>query len=288
MARSVRRLLVVLAVVGAGLVPAPAGAAQCSGNGGVSVVVDFNHGAGGGIQTACDPGGGGKVASAIFDESGFTLTYASGQPFVCTVKGKPEGVTCPRTPPPDAYWGLFWAKPGASSWSYASLGVTSLKIPEGGSVAFAFQDGGSTDYPGVAPAKRTTSSPKPSPTPTTKPATSTPTKKPGSGASTAPRPGAATPSASTSASATPSGTPTSTASASASGSASGSASASAGAAAAPSSDVSPPEAATATGTTTLAEPDDGGGLPWWVPVAVLLGLGGGGAAAWRTRRQRTT
>jgi hypothetical protein len=244
-------------------------------------VVDYDHGAGGGVATACDASGGGKYASTIFKESGFTLTYVNGQPFVCRIDGRPSDAGCGQTPPGDAYWGLFWAKPGATSWTYATIGVTALKVPDGGSVAFAFQDGGSTDYPGVAPAKRTTTQPSPSPTPTKKPGTSSPTKKPTAGATTASR--SATPSAS--ASARTSASPSTRASASASRSAAASPSAGA----APSTDVSPPADATAAGPTPLRTPDDeGSGLPWWVPVAVLLGLGVGGGAAWWTRRPRTT
>lgn len=274
MGRSVRRLLVVLAVAGAGLVPAPATAAYCSGSG-VNVVVDFGA-LGGGIAKDCDSSGNRNAAKA-FSNTGHPLTYAQRQPgFVCRVDGAPASDPCVNTSPADAYWGLYWSD-GSGGWKYASTSVGSLTIPAGGSVAFSWQNGGG-DPPGVAPAAPTASQPKPSPTPTKKPRASSPTKQPTGGATTAPR--SATPTASTSGSASASPSTKSSAPA-------GSASASAGAS--PSTEVSPPADATATGPTPLTTPDDdGSGLPWWVPVAVLVGLGAGGGAAWWTRRPRPT
>lgn len=279
-----------------GALAAPAEAAQCSGMGGVSVVVDFDHGAGGGTSTACDGSGGGKYASAIFPESGYPLTYVSGSGgFVCRVDGRPADADCSRTAPANAYWGLFWAKAGATSWTYASSGVGSLRVPDGGAVAFAFQDGGGTDYPGVGPSQR--SAPKPSPTPaptatrTPSPTrSSAPKKAPTRAATQAPRTAApqttapvgsgrgvdaaahgATPTPSTSVSASPRATTAATPTDSPS------VSATAG-------DSAGPEALSGS-STAVSSNAEGGGLPWWVPagVVVLLAGAGAGAAWWRTR-----
>jgi hypothetical protein len=67
-------------------------------------------------------------------------------------------------PPTDAYWGLFWSD-GSGGWVYSSEGVDALSIPDGGSVAFAWQDGGARDQPGVAPPQHASEQPSPSPSP---------------------------------------------------------------------------------------------------------------------------
>lgn len=154
-----------LVVVGAS---APAAAAGfCSGDG-VNVVVDF-HQLGGGVQKGCDPSGGGKAAASVFPAAGFPLTYAQKQPgFVCRVEGKPASDPCVDTPPPDAYWGLWWSDGESGAWTYSSSGVGSLKVPSGGSVAFSWNAGGGTAKPGVAP-PTTPSTPTPKPTPEPKP-----------------------------------------------------------------------------------------------------------------------
>ena len=170
-----------------GLGAGPASAAQCAVAKGVSVVVDYSHGAGGGLASTCDANGGGRSARAIFTGSGFSLQPVQSSPgFVCQVEHRPSAAQCQSVPPANAYWGLFWAKAGSSSWIYSSEGVDSLTIPAGGAVAFAFQDGGGTDYPGQAPSTRSkpTPTPKPSPKPVVKPKP-TKTAKPGKGTSAA-------------------------------------------------------------------------------------------------------
>ena len=126
----------------------PAGAAQCSATTGVSVVVDFNHGAGGGIETACDPQ---AVEASTPARSSRPPGSRSRRARRIRLPGqvRPGGADCSQTAPANAYWGLFWAKPGAGSWTYATSGVGGLRVPEGGSVAWAFQDGGDTDFPGA-------------------------------------------------------------------------------------------------------------------------------------------
>jgi hypothetical protein len=124
------------------------------------VVVDFN-GLGGGVQQACVSGGGGDNASSLFPAAGFPLSYASRQPgFVCRVKGVPSSDPCVNTAPADAFWSLWWSDGDASSWTYSSLGAASLKIPDGGMVAFSWDDVGGNAPPSASP-----SHPDPAPSP---------------------------------------------------------------------------------------------------------------------------
>jgi hypothetical protein len=235
----------------------------------VSVVVDFGA-LGGGIQTGCDATGNRNAAKA-FADTGHPLTYAQRQPgFVCRVDGAPASDPCVNTAPADAYWGLYWSD-GTSGWKYSTLGVGSLTVPAGGSVAFSWQDGGTADPPGTGPA-----SPAPSPTTTPRP-TRTPTTAKASPTAHA---GAAKPSGTVTAttaatrSATPSATP----------SVDGSVSPSTAPAGPASPTTSAPVAAAAPGTRLEAAHEDGR-LPWWLPVGVVLGLGGVSATVWRARRQ---
>jgi hypothetical protein len=158
---------VALAATAAGLVvaatPAPAQAATCSGTSGVSVVVDF-HQLGGGVQTACDTDGAGKkYAADQFTDVGHVLTYVQGQAFVCEVDSKPA-TQCVRTPPANAYWSLWWSDGTSGTWTYASLGVASLKVPAGGYVALSWQKGTGQVPPGVTPTAHSGSSPSTGPT----------------------------------------------------------------------------------------------------------------------------
>jgi hypothetical protein len=269
---ALRRLLVALAVASVGLVPAPATAAgYCTGSG-VSVVVDFGA-LGGGIVKGCDASGNRNAAKA-FENTGHPLTYAQRQPgFVCRVNGVPQSDPCVNTSPSDAYWGLYWSD-GTSGWKYSSLGVGSLTVPAGATVAFSWQNGGG-DPPGTAPATPASASPSSSPAPT-KQATKQPTKK------------------ATKASGSATGA-TATASASADPSATATASGSASASPTPTPTSSPSASASATGAATVSEPRvtttaesaDGDGLAWWVPVVVLLALAGGAGGVWWTRRRAT-
>jgi hypothetical protein len=147
---------------------------RCAPGTGVTVVVDFG-GLGGGVPIGCDPSGGGDAASQVIPRAGFALAYAAGQPFVCRVDGKPGTAqeSCARTPPADAYWGVFWSD-GDSGWVYSSQGVASLKVPEGGSIGLRWQDGGGRDLPGAAP---TAAAPEPEPEPQPQPQPQ-PTKPP--------------------------------------------------------------------------------------------------------------
>ncbi|AWB93656.1 hypothetical protein [Aeromicrobium chenweiae] len=140
--RAITALL--LAVAATVLVqPGPAAAAACAEGVGVTVVV--------GSTVSCDEDGGGTAADS-FRDAGHVLTPVQRQPgFVCQVDGVPAGAGCASVPPGDAYWGLFWSDGASGEWSYASQGVGSLKVPDGGWVAFEFQDSTSRTFPEVEP-----------------------------------------------------------------------------------------------------------------------------------------
>lgn len=163
-------------------------AAACAPGVGVTVVV--------GNSVSCDGDGGGDAASN-FTDAGHSLTYVDSQPgMVCQVDGAPS-TSCAKAPPANKYWGLFWSNGTSGTWKYSSLGVGSLNVPQGGSVAFVFQTGNSKTYPSVNPTAAAapkpaapTAKPKPKPAPKA-------SSKPG--ATTAPK--ATTPSATSSAAA---------------------------------------------------------------------------------------
>jgi hypothetical protein len=160
--RLVRLAAAALAVAAAGVVvPSPAQASTCDTASGVSVVVDF-HQLGGGVQTFCDTGGAGESAAQQFADAGHTLTYVQGEPFVCQVDSKPD-TQCARTPPSNAYWSLWWSDGKSGEWKYASTGVTSLEVPDGGYVAFSWQGQSSQAKPRVTPTAHTASTPSSSP-----------------------------------------------------------------------------------------------------------------------------
>lgn len=168
----------------------PASAASCTAGSGVSVVVDYNS-LGGGVATSCVAGGGGDTASALFAAAGHTLTYAQRQPgFVCRVDDVPADDPCVNASPADRFWSLWWSDGESGSWTYSSQGVTSLKVPEGGSVAFSFDDVDGEARPSATPPKG--SAPSASPTPD---GGSGSTGGSGSGSSGTSSPGASTPTA---------------------------------------------------------------------------------------------
>ncbi len=141
---------------GASTEPVPSARAACSGDSGVSVIVDFNE-VGGGVTAACDPDGAGKVASQVFPDAGYPLTYTQEDPgFACRVSGKPADAPCVRTPPATAYWSLWWSDGESGQWVYSSSGVSSLDVPDGGYLAFAWHQGsGNAAAPDVAPTAHT-------------------------------------------------------------------------------------------------------------------------------------
>jgi hypothetical protein len=190
----VRLAAAAFTVAAAGVVvPSPAEASTCSTTSGVSVVVDF-HQLEGGVQTFCDASGAGDDAATQFEDAGHTLTYVNGEPFVCQVDSKPD-TQCARTPPANAYWSLWWSDGESGTWKYSSAGVTSLEVPDGGSVALSWQGQSSQAKPRVSPPAHTSGSPSSSPS--THPGSpSHPSTAPGQAPSSAP--GSTSPSGSSS------------------------------------------------------------------------------------------
>jgi hypothetical protein len=273
-----------LAAAASAVVPlAPASAATCSSADGVSVVVDF-HELGGGVRTACVPGGGGQRASSLFPAAGFSLSYVRRQPgFVCQVSGAPADNPCVNTPPADAYWGLWWSDGKSGSWTYATTSAAGLTVPDGGYVAFSWNDSSTRSTPGASPAAHPTqptptaapthSSQGPTAQPTRAGGTSHPTTSSSTTGQTPPDPTASSPAdPTTSASHAPGGKQSRTASPTPTGSPSA---------------TEPTYGPDAT-LPDAADPDDpgDGGLPAWVApvVIVVLFAGAGGAAVVRRRR----
>lgn len=110
----------------------------CSGNEGVTVVVDFGT-LGGGVQTRCAP----EPVKSGFDalsRAGFAYEVIPGG-FLCRIDGKPSNRPCNRTPPPDYYWSYWLASEPGGAWTYSDLGAGS-RDPEPGSVdGWSFVDG---------------------------------------------------------------------------------------------------------------------------------------------------
>jgi hypothetical protein len=183
---AVRLAAAALVAAAAGLVvPPPAGAATCGGAGGVSVVVDFHQL--GGLESACDAQGGGRTAAQQMTDVGHVLTRVQRQPgFVCRVDGKPKSDPCVDIPPSDAYWSLWWSDGKSGSWTYASVGVDSLKVPSGGYVALSWQGTSGKAPPRVSPTPHAAPSSAPSSHPTSAPPSSPPSSAPPSTTSAVP------------------------------------------------------------------------------------------------------
>jgi hypothetical protein len=158
--RPLGRVLTAVAFVAAAVSAVPptqavAPAAGCSSASGVTVVVDFNE-LGGGVPSVCDADGGGKKAATLFPQNGFKLEYAVGMAgFVCRVQDAPapEDEDCQGTAPGNAYWSLWWSDGKTGSWSYASSGAGSLTVPDGGYVAFSWDQSDGTAPPSFNAAK---------------------------------------------------------------------------------------------------------------------------------------
>lgn len=141
-----RLLAALLFLTACVLIPAPAGAAACSGTSGVTVVVDFDNGT---ILTRCasgDPASGYAALTA----AGFSLDYAqgSGQGALCSINNVPDH-PCPSMPPADAYWAYFHASRGGT-WAYSNLGGDAYD-PKPGSVEGWHFRGSPSSPPGIAP-----------------------------------------------------------------------------------------------------------------------------------------
>ena len=278
-----------LGVVASG--SAPAEAAPCSGSSGVTVVVD--RGAlGGGITQACNASGGGRSGTTQFTSTGFALTYVQRQPgFVCRIDAQPASDPCVSTPPADAYWGLWWSDGRSGSWSYSSVAVGSLKIPDGGYVAFAWQSSGGRTAPGV-PASAHAGSPTPTPAPTRTPTprpTPKPSHAPSATPSSTPSPSGQTdaPDQTSTRTPTPTPTPTRKPKPTKQPTVTPSATDSPAPADATSEATEPSDSASFTPTAEPTEGDDGtgGALPAWAVPIVLVLLALAGAAILVLRRR---
>ena len=284
-----RLVAAVVLTAAAGVLPsAPAQAAACSTAGGVTVVVDF-HELGGGVQQVCDAGGAGDDAATQFEASGFHLTRVQRQPgFVCRVNDAPSSdqESCVNTPPSNAYWGLWWSDGKSGSWTYASQGVDSLTVPEGGYVALSWNGSDAKSPPGASPAPHASPSPSPTRKPTHRP-THAPSPHPSASGGSAPAAGttassAAGSSAASSASASSSAGPGKRHHRTHRPSGAASPSASASASATPDASASPVGAVP---TADAPAPDDGG-LPAWVAPAVIAVLFAAAGVTAIVRRRR--
>jgi len=284
-----------------GISSAPSSAAVCR-TAGITAVVDFNDGAGGGIATACNKVAGSKKAAAVFGATGFSMTRNPDRS-VCKVNSKPVKPDCGRLG--SEYWGLWWSD-GKSDWKYSQVGVDALTVPRNGSVAWAWQGPSGQRKPGVAP-PRIKSAPAPAPNKQpTKAATKAPekvrTQKSESGSAPAatkvsePKEPTKTSTATgdklkaKKAKAKKSAAARASKRAKASASASASSSASESAAAATESDDATPETTSAEkANSTFTPGEEQNGLPVWVPILVVLALAGsaGGTAWWRRRNGAT-
>ena len=284
-------------VAGAGLVgvsTVPASAAVCHGQG-LTAVVDYNDGAGGGTQSACAATAGPRKARSVFEAVGVQMKH-NPDGSVCQVNGEPKAATCRGLG--SQYWGLWWSDGTDGSWTYSQRGADTLTVPRNGSVAWAWQGASGRRQPGVAPPV-VTGAPAPTKTPA-KTQTKAPTKKAGTGSggtgggsSTGGSAGAGgtaatAPTAPTSTAGT-SGAPRPQRSATRTPSVSNSSTAASESPAAPET-LEPTD--TAPGATSreqvsgrLAPEQDENGLPAWVPIGVLAGLAAavGGALWWRRR-----
>ncbi|MCW2807211.1 MAG: hypothetical protein JWQ93_1166 [Marmoricola sp.] len=290
------RLVAVALVSAAGLVGltvGPAGAAYCS-TSGVNVVVDFGA-LGGGVQKACDPSGAGQSGDKVFPAAGFPLEYAQRQPgFVCRIMGSPSDDPCVNTPPPDAYWGLFWSDGRSGKWNYATAGVAGTSVPSGGFLGFAWQSSTKRRLPATSPMSTQagpTRTPTPKPTRKPKPTkTSQPAGAPKPTRTASTQATAATTKATPSAAATRTRTPKPAASSAptaptASATTSESASASTTLDPTGSAGGSPDASTSGNLSSDFTPADEQSGLPPWIPVGVVLALAlaAFGGLWWRSR-----
>lgn len=146
------------------LLQAPsAGAAACSGGGGVGVVVDFAA-FGNGVQVGCAVGDPTSGLGAL-QAAGFGYSFVPNRPgFVCRISERPD--PC-NGAPATAYWSYWTAQPGGS-WVYSTVGAGNHDPAPGNVEGWAF---GAGSAPSVSP-------PAAAAPPTQPPAGSDPTQPP--------------------------------------------------------------------------------------------------------------
>ncbi len=160
-----------------GLGAGPAAAAACT-TSGITAVVDYNDGAGGGTQSSCDATKSATNAARVFGQVGVKMAR-NPDGSVCQVNGKPVNAQCGHLG--DQYWSLWWSNGTSGTWVYSQSGVDGLSVPKNGSVAWAWQGPGGRRQPAVA-APVVHPAPTPSPTPRPKPShqpSHQPSHKPG-------------------------------------------------------------------------------------------------------------
>ncbi|MBA2457198.1 MAG: hypothetical protein H0V48_11790 [Nocardioidaceae bacterium] len=177
-----------VSVVPAAAAP-PSSPGECPDSAGVTIVVDFSD-LDGDVVVRCVTG---PVADMTGLEAlraaGFTVVGTSrwGDAFVCRIQGRPapdevlsfDGdddyrERCQDTPPPQAYWG-YWYAANERSWRYSSESAATRPVVEGGfeGWAFSLDDAGAESGPAYQPNRpdppTTTATATPTPTPTPEP-----------------------------------------------------------------------------------------------------------------------
>ena len=148
------RLLVALLLAGVVAAPArPAGAGTCTGDSGVTVVVDFRS-LGGGTVVRCAPGRPATGLAAL-RAAGFGTTGVQrwGDGFICRISGlpSPSDEPCIDTPPPDAFWS-YWHAANGGSWALSDAGALGRRPEPGGFEGWSFSTGASAP-PRVRPVR---------------------------------------------------------------------------------------------------------------------------------------
>jgi len=165
---------------------APAAAAPvsaCTAGSGVTVIVDFTH-FGRAIERGCAAGHPDTALTALqaagFETAG-TANY--GDAFVCRIEGlpSPKSEACVTTPPGDASWSFYFARPTDRAWTYSTRGVTSVDPAPGTVLAFAF---GNYAKPSVLPSGAVAT--HPTTTSTTSPPPTVPASSPRVGVASGP------------------------------------------------------------------------------------------------------
>ena len=161
-------LAVVAPATGATAGAVRASSSACTATSGVTVVVDFTHFSGGQVERGCASGTPANGLDALH-AAGFTTagTAQYGDAFLCRIDGlpTPQHESCAATPPANAYWAFWHARPTEASWTYSNVGVLDYKPAAGSIEAFAF---GTHATPSIPP-----SDALPSPPPTTRPPSTT-------------------------------------------------------------------------------------------------------------------
>jgi LPXTG-motif cell wall-anchored protein len=109
---------------------------------GVIVAVDFSPWSNT-LNSVCDPALPANGVLAL-QNAGFALTGVSGYglQFICQIDDDPPGDSCTSTPPATAYWSLWYAEAGQSTWTYSQQGAEGLEPQPGSIEAWVF--GGAT------------------------------------------------------------------------------------------------------------------------------------------------